>query len=274
MLRQRQEIAQFIEFEQPERGLLATEVTAFPRTKETMPQADDAFHSWDMDAVHEGEHLGVAAQVATEFLERAKTFLCLTDEVGVVLVVEESGGIVGMDNPDACLSEALAKEHVLIAIMMKALVEGILLHQGLGNQEVARVEMHEGTLPALLCSMHRLTLSFVQIAQVALLATTYDIATIAYLLHIGLQPATYEIVGGNGHVAIHEQQPGILRLVAKEIADGSTAHILLTANETHMGESGQLSIIHYPSSIIHPVRPVVGYDNLVVETLDSFRLPA
>jgi hypothetical protein len=41
-----------------------------------------------------------------------------------------------------------------------------------------------------------------------------------------------------------------------------------------MGESGQLSIIHHPSSIIHSVRPVVGYDNLVLETLDSFRLPA
>ena len=139
-----------------------------------------------MDAVHEGEHLGVAAQVIMKIMERAQTFLCLTDEMGVVLVVEESCGIVGMGYLDACLSETLAEENVFIAVMMEALVKGVLLHQRLGNQKVASMKMHEGTLPALLGSVHRLALSFVQIAQVAFLALTYDIATIAYLHYIGL----------------------------------------------------------------------------------------
>ena len=227
-----------------------------------------------MDTIHEGEHLGVAAQVTTKITERAQTFFCLTDEMGVSLVVEESCGIVGMGYLDACLPEALTEEYVFIAVMMEALVKGVLQHQCLGNQEVAGMEMHEWALPAFFCSMESLTLFLVQITQIALLATTYDIAAVAHLRHIGLEPATKEIVGGDGHVAIHEQQPGILCLATKEIADGSAAHILLTTNETHMGESGQLSIIHHPSSIIHPVRPVIGYDNLIFETLDSLGLKA
>ena len=139
-----------------------------------------------MDAIYEGDHLGVAAQVIMKIMERAQTFLCLTDEMGVVLVVEETCGIIGMGYLDASLSETLAKEHVLIAVMMETFVEGVLLHQRPGNQEVASMEMHEWALSALLGCVHRLTLFLVQIAQVAFLALTYDIATIAYLHYIGL----------------------------------------------------------------------------------------
>ena len=111
--------------------MVAAEVVAQEWAKESVQQTDSATNEVNVNALYEGDHVGVATQVIAEMVECAQPLLCLADEVGVVLVGIEAGGVVEVCNLDAGLSQLFAPEHVLVAIVAETLVEGV------GNDDVA-----------------------------------------------------------------------------------------------------------------------------------------
>ena len=56
-----------------------------------------------MDARHEGEQSGVAAQVITKLIKGAQAFFCLCHKVGIGLEMAETYGIVDMLDGDVVL---------------------------------------------------------------------------------------------------------------------------------------------------------------------------
>ena len=102
-----------------------------------------------MDAANEGEQTGVATQVATKLVERAKTFLGLGNERGIALKVLEGNRIVDMRDRDVMTVERLAQHDIFIAVMAETLVEGIRQHDIAANEEVGGAEVLEGRLLAL-----------------------------------------------------------------------------------------------------------------------------
>ena len=92
------------------------------------------------------------------------------------------------------------------------------------------MEVQERSLSALFCTVHRLALFLVNLAQITFFATSYNITTIAYLFSVSLKPFSQEIIRRNTHIAIHEKQPFVLGLLSQEVTNSSSAHILFPAN--------------------------------------------
>ena len=88
--------------------MIAAEVSALQCSEEAVPQTDEPTHSADMDTLHEGYYVRVAAQMVAELMQGAQTLLSLADEVGVVLEGAEADRIVQMTDGNAILPQLLA----------------------------------------------------------------------------------------------------------------------------------------------------------------------
>ncbi len=193
-----------------------------------------------MDAVDEGEQAGISPQFAAEGVERAQALFGLGHEVGILLEGTEAHGVVDVGNGDTVVAELLAEEHVLVAVAADSLVEGVGEHHLAADAEIGRVEVVVRLLLPLLQRVVGLGGLLVAVAQVA--PECLGIAPDAYpsiddagfgVGHIFI----YKVVVDDGHVAVDEEQPVVLRLTGEEIADGGTP---LVGRPFDVATAGQL----------------------------------
>ena len=95
-----------------------------------------------------------------------QTFLGLGDEVGIALKGAEAHGVVDVGDGNAVSAQLLAEEHILIAIMAEALVEGVGEHQVTTDEEIGGVEVAIGILLAYLNRMLMLDSLLITIAEI------------------------------------------------------------------------------------------------------------
>lgn len=146
----------------------AAEVATDEPTEESMEETDDPQYQRDMDAFDEGENTGVASQFMTELAKGSQAFLCLGDKVGIALKGAEAQGIVDVGDGNMVGAQLFAEEHVLVAIVAEALIEGVGEHQVATDEEISGMEVAIGILLTSLCGMLVLGSLLVLIAEIAL----------------------------------------------------------------------------------------------------------
>ena len=163
---QREEITELVEAEQTEIGVMAAEIAADESAKQAVGEADDPQYRRNVDAVGECEYAGVASQFMAELTEGAQAFFSLGHKVGVGFKGAEAQRVVDVGDGNAVSAQLLAEEHILIAIVAEALVEGVGEHHVAADKEVARVEMLERTGAPHVRTVVGLAGLLIQIAQV------------------------------------------------------------------------------------------------------------
>ena len=270
---QREEITELVEAEQTEIGVMAAEIAADGSAKQAVGEADDPQYRRNVDAVGECEHAGVTSQFMAELTEGAQAFFSLGHEVGVGFKGAEAQRVVDVGDGNAVSAQLLAEEHVLIAIVAEALVEGVGEHQVTTDEEIGGVEVLIRMQSSLLCGMLMLSSLLIAIAEIAL--QCIGIAAYADTTVDDIGSSRRYIPGEivrthKGHVAVDEQQVVVSGLSGKVVADGSPADILGLPELMAVRPLVDLAVFR---DDIRISRAIVGHKNLIVETSRLSLLP-
>ena len=158
-----------------------------------------------------------------------------------------------------------AQQSVLVAILGASLVELCLVEDIAMKQDIERRQMRVGVCLAVFhlanvaCSLLVLVAQFATVwtARGRLYAAAHDVCCIVHL------PIRGQIVGREDQgVAVDDQDVGQSRLGYEEVQNASTSHILLPANMTHLGDSGDARVLLNHQ---HVGRSILGYDDFIVE---------
>ena len=194
-----------------------------------MPESDEREDEGNMDARYECKQAGVTPEIALELTEGAKAFFGFIHKLSVALESAETDWVMDIDNGNVVLTERLTQEHIFVTIMAEALIEGMGEHQLTTNEEIGCVEVLVRHLLALLNGMTGLLGFLVEIAEIALecLRIAIDGNTTYHDVGISHREVTGDEVGRkDAHVAIDEEQIGVLGLPSEEIANGSATTVL------------------------------------------------
>lgn len=151
--------------------MASAEVSAHVWAEEAMEQRQEVADDADVDTLGQREQAGVASQFFAELVQGEQAALYLLHIGGVVLEVGHQYGVVDMGNADVLLSELFAEEHVLIAAVVKALVEGHAEHYLSLDEEVGGAEGVVGALLAVGGIVIGLLCLLVAVAQVGVQPT-------------------------------------------------------------------------------------------------------
>ena len=216
----------------------AAEVAADEPAEEAMGETDDPQDEGDVDAVDEGEQVGIAAQFFAELAKGAQTFLGLGHKRGIGLEGAEAHRVVDMGDGDAGGTQLFAEEHILVAIVAEPLVEGVGAHQVATDEEVGRVEILIGMQLPLVGGMTWLGSLLITVAEITL--EGFGIASDGHAAvdDIGRfqrKIAGEEIGTHEGHVAVDEEQMVVLGCLCQQVADGGPTDVLGLSQILAMG---------------------------------------
>lgn len=184
------------------------------------------------------------------------------------------------------LAERLAKEHVLVAIVVEVLVEGIAQDDITVHHEVGGAKLLVASFSTGVRTVGRFAVLFVAIAQVV--APSLGVATDGYTTYddegccvCRCTTATYGIQGNSlgiafdevgvaeGEVAINEDEPGILGFTGQQVADSRAPHVMVLHEIPHMAELFYLFVSLNKRSV---GRTIIGHNDLEGDAL-WFALP-
>jgi hypothetical protein len=182
-----------------------------------------------VDTGNEGEQSGIASQIVAELVEGTQSFLGLGDKVGIILKRAEAERIVDMEDGNLMLAQHLAEKHVFIAIMPETLVEWVFTHDVAPHEEIGGVDVLIGGLLPLFGCMARGLGCLVTITQVAFQMVdkrTDSYAAVDDSIAVSIEIVSEKPVADDGHIAVDEEQVGVVGLLCEEVTDSSATNIL------------------------------------------------
>ena len=253
--------------------MAAAKVVTDKPAEEAMGESDEAQDQGNVDAFDEGDQARVASQFIAELVESAQTFLRLCHKIGVALEGAESHGIVDVGDGDVVGSQLFAEKHILIAVVTETLIEGVGEHDVSANEEVGGMEVAVGILLALVCRMLMLCCLLIEIAEIALEGV--GIATNGYpsIDDIGISHRRIfidEVGTQEGHVAVDEEQMGVLSRLSQIVADGSSANVFRLPKELTVLPLADCTVL---TDDILVCRTVIGHQNLIDQVSSLGLLP-
>lgn len=175
-----------------------------------MKEAQGAGEVKSLYSPRQGQQRGHIRQLGFETMERAHGLFCFLDEAEVAFLAIEVHGRVDVAYGNVMAHKGLGQHGFLEAVMGEPLVEGIASHDLAAGHEVAGPEGVIGVREPAGKLAGTFRCPFIAIAKARRIALFRYVVSAIDHFALGGEEAEEIVFSRNGHVAVDEEQPGVV----------------------------------------------------------------